>query len=742
MVFGKILPFWVTGVVVSFALPTAEAWLILVMVLLLFAMVWQFPKLLLPLFFVSGIAYGVWRTQNSLSAQWPLEAQQVRLSVTVTDLPQKDENRVRLRVEAIDEKGRSYRLQLSDYQLRDWPVGSRWLINARVRPPIGEVNTLGFNREAWALANRINGIGTVGKWRESLGQSASIPIQKLRETISLNWQGDSHSMVFSDGRALMRALGIGEQGALSIRLWQVFRPLGLNHLVSISGLHVGMVAFWAGWLLKKLLYILPYTPARPKAWILAAGVSTGLAYAALAGFSIPTQRSILMLFAFAWAWWRGSGCSVWQGWWQALAMVLLIEPSAVLDNGFWLSFGLVAALLWISFGRNRKYISGWRLAVDGQLAVTVLSVIVLGVLFSSVPIISPLVNAVAIPWFSWILVPLALLASLLPWPPLQWLAAAAGEYTLQVLAKLAEYAPEYTIAAAPWPLAVLAVIAAGLVLLPRGLGLKPFALIVLLGFLVYKPPMLEKEHLKATVWDVGQGLSVLLQTRNHSLLFDTGTEAAANMAVVPSLNAAGVKRLDGLVLSHHDVDHDGGFTILAKAKQPDVVWAGQPEFYPNARHCEEQAWQWDGVRFEFLRAAAMSGKEHDNDQSCILRVLVGHQALLLTGDLSQAGEQALVNHYGKSLYSQVLLLGHHGSNSSSSGTFLNVVSPVYAVASSGYANPYQHPSKAVRNRVRAHDARLLRTDLSGGLWFELDNEGIRQGRLKTWKPYWQKKPFE
>lgn len=666
----------------------------------------------------------------------------MRLSITVADLPQRDEKRVRFRAEAEDENGNRYYLQLSDYQLRDWQVGSRWLIEARVRPPVGEMNMVGFNREAWALANGIGGLGTVGKWRESLGQNANMPIQKLREAISLNWQGTTHSMVFSDGTALMRALSIGEQEALSVGLWQIFRPLGLNHLVSISGLHVGMVAFLAGWLLKKLLYILPCTPARPKAWVLAVGVSVGLIYAALAGFSVPTQRSILMLFAFAWAWWRGGGGSAWLGWWQALAMVLLIEPSAVLGSGFWLSFGLVAALLWISFGRNRKHTVSWRLAVEGQWAVTVLSAIALGVLFASLPVISPVANALAIPWFSWVLVPLALLASLLPWPPLQWLAAAAGEYTLQVLAKLAEYAPEYAVAAAPWPLSVLAVIAAGLLLLPRGLGLKPFALIVLVGFLTYRPPIVETGRLKATVWDVGQGLSVLLQTRNHSLLFDTGTEAAANMAVIPSLNAEGVRRLDALVLSHHDIDHDGGFVILAKTKRPHIVWAGQPEFYPLAQRCKEQTWQWDGVRFEFLRLPITFDSRYDNDRSCILRILAGDQALLLTGDLSQAGEQALVNHYGKSLYSQVLLLGHHGSNSSSSGTFLNIVSPVYAVASSGYANPYKHPSKAVRNRVGAHGARLLRTDLSGGLWFELDNEGITQGRLKTWKPYWQKKPFE
>lgn len=225
--------------------------------------------------------------------------------------------------------------------------------------------------------------------------------------------------------------------------------------------------------------------------------------------------------------------------------------------------------------------------------------------------------------------------------------------------------------------------------------------------------------------DAGQGLSVWVQTRDRNLLFDTGTAQAAQTGIVPSLNAMGVRRLDKLILSHHDSDHDGGLDAVSDIEIGETL-AGQPEFYPNAKFCAEAQWQWDGVDFELLRSSENPASE-DNDKSCILRVVSDGQALLVTGDLCVKGEAGLVERYGSSLYSQVLILGHHGSNTASSG---------------GYADAYKHPTPAVQTRVRAHGATLLRTDLSGALVFELGGDEIFRGRLKSDKFYWQKKPFE
>ena len=737
-----VLPCWVVGVVVSFALPLMPHWTVWLAAGAVSAgLAWRFRPLLLLLCVLAGMVYGVWRTEAALARQWPLgNAKQVVLTVEVADLPREDERRVQFMARAWDGAGREFVLLLSDYQQRDWDIGSHWTVSARVRPVIGEVNLRGLNREAWALATGIGGVGTLGKGRTALAAGSSAGLTAWRSAISQRWQAvAARDDSVSDGLGLMRALSIGEQSALRPELWQACRPLGLTHLVSISGLHVTMVAVLCGFLMKCLLRRLPVLPRKPRLWVLAGGVAGALLYAGLAGFGVPTQRSVLMLAAFAWAWWRGGGLSVWAGWWQALALILLFDPLAVLAVGTWLSFGLVAALIW--GGAGRLNVRGWRVAVRGQWAASLCSVGLLGYVFASLPLLSPLVNVVAIPWFSWVLTPLALLGSVLPWPPLQWLAAVFGEYTLRLLVWLAKMVPEWAVAAAPWPLLLLAVCALLCLLLPRGMGVRPWAGLVLAGFVCYHPNTVEEGRLKVVVMDAGQGLSVWMQTARRNLLFDTGTVQAAGAGIVPSLYAFGVRRLDALVLSHHDTDHAGGFEAVGRALQPAVLWAGQPDFYPQARLCAEHKWQWDGVWFEFLRPSEMSVAE-DNDQSCVLRVVAGGEALLITGDLGQKGELALLEKYGADVYSQVLVLGHHGSNTASAGAFLNGVAPQYAVASSGYANAYGHPTAAVQNRVAAHGISLLRTDVSGALVFELGGNGVFQGRLQQDKFYWQKKPFE
>ncbi|MGN6954843.1 ComEC/Rec2 family competence protein, partial [Neisseria sp. P0015.S004] len=195
---------------------------------------------------------------------------------------------------AWDERGQAFDLMLSDYQRRDWAVGSRWSVSARVKPVIGEVNVRGLNRETWALANGIDGMGTLGRDRKLARQGGGFGLADMRDAVSRSWQrtGDKYPE-FSDGIGLMRALSIGEQSALRPPLWQAFRPLGLTHLVSISGLHVMMVAVLFAWLIKRIFRYLPWIPAKPRVWILAGGVAGALFYALLAGFSVPTQRSVL-----------------------------------------------------------------------------------------------------------------------------------------------------------------------------------------------------------------------------------------------------------------------------------------------------------------------------------------------------------------------------------------------------------------------------------------------------------------
>ena len=449
------LPCWVVGVAVSFALPVVPHWLFWLAAFAVFAVsARRFGFAGLMLCVLAGAAYGVFRTEAALSSQWRAEAVSgVPLTVEVADMPSSDGWSVRFAAKAVDSEGRRFDLLLSDYKQREWKVGSKWRITARVRPVIGELNLRGLNREAWALSNGIGGVGTVGADRVLLHDGSGWGIAVWRSRISRNWQQADADGGFSDGIGLMRALSVGEQTALRPELWQAFRPLGLTHLVSISGLHVTMVAVLFAWLVRRLFVYLPRLPSRPRVWILAGGCAGALCYALLAGFSVPTQRSVLMLAAFAWAW-RNGRRSVWAAWWQALGAVLLFDPLAVLGVGTWLSFGLVAALIWACSGRLHE--GKRQTAVRGQWAASVLSVVLLGYLFASLPLISPLVNAVAIPWFSWVLTPLALLGSVVPFAPLQQAAAFLAEYTLRFLVWLAGVSPEFAVAAAPLPLLVLA----------------------------------------------------------------------------------------------------------------------------------------------------------------------------------------------------------------------------------------------------------------------------------------------
>lgn len=740
---------WVAGVVMSFALPvvpSAAYWAAVLLGVFVWAALSRRRTACLLLCLMFGAAYGVWRTQAALERQ-PAVSEAVHMRdyrLRVVGLQTADARRTAFAAEVSAADGRVFRARLSDYRRRDWPPGSEWRVKLRLRPPVGERNLRGLDRDALALASGSDALGTVGKERQpavpSAGAAAVLAdgILRYRAAAGSRWQAADDGSV-TRGTALMRALSIGEQSALDAELWQAFRVLGVNHLVSISGLHISLIAVLAAVLVKGLLRVSGMVPKRPRVWMLAAGVAAAAFYAAMAGFAVPTVRALVMTSVLAAAWVSGGRVTAWQAWWAALVLVLLMLPAAVLAAGTWLSFGVVAVLLW-AFSWRTGTAGAWHAAWRGQWAAAWAVFVGTGFLFAGLPVISPLVNAVAIPWFSWVLVPLALAATLLPFAPVQYAAAWLGEQTLHVLLYAAEYAPEWSVAAAPLPLLVLASLALLLFLLPRGLGLQPFACILLAGFFLYREAPPPDGAVRAEVIDVGQGLAVLLQTASKTLLFDTGTPLAAQTQTVPLLRARGIQHLDMLVLSHHDNDHDGGADRVRKLFQPSGVRAGQPEFYTGAESCrEEEAWTWDGVRFEFLHTADAEGS--DNEQSCVLRVVASGGALMVTGDLGAEGEAALAARYGSALQSRLLVLGHHGSSSSSSGVFLTAVAPDFGIASSGFNNPFKHPTEEVQNRLRAHGIRLLRTDRQGAIRFEWGGGQPLQPEFLP-RAYWQKKPFD
>lgn len=714
-----------------------------------------------------GAAYGVARTQMALNHQWTVadSAQSVLLRVQVTGLPERDElGRTRFVGIGQTEAGRSYRLLFADYAARDWRVGEVWRVKARVKAAIGTRNAVGFDREAWALANGLDGTASLAKERFRLPEQASgVWFNRWREDWASRWQDAAAR--YPQGAGLMRALALGDKSGVSAQTWAAVRPLGLNHLLSISGLHVGMVGWLAAWLATLLLRVLPRVPQSPRVWTSATGFAAAVVYAGLAGFDVPALRSVLMIGVFALAWARHRRAGSWHTWWTAMAAVLMLQPAAALSAGFWLSFGLVGALIWATAGRKSKrdvlvYVQHddvdddfrlpeltWRdklrIAASAQWAATLLGGVATIALFGLLPIFSPLANAVAIPLFSWLLVPLALLASVLPFAAPKLAAAWLGEQTVAAIQWAGTRLPEMAFAHAPAPLLWLALAGALVLLLSRGTRLKPLACCALAAFALYRPPaaVAHSGSLKITVWDVGQGLSVLLQTASQNILYDSGMANAAEMALLPNLRAAGIAHLDAVIASHHDDDHDGGLPAVQQRYPDAALWAGQPENYPRAQYCQSgTTWTADGVYFEWL-TLPHSADTPDNDASCVLRVIAGSYALLITGDLSARGEAQLIAQYGDALQSDVLVLGHHGSKSSSSGAFINRVAPRWAIASSGFANAYRHPHPDVINRLAAHGVTLLRTDTQGAWVFTFAGDEASVRQMAQGKYWWQKKPF-
>lgn len=735
---GNILSFWLPE--------TGATWLKSVLMLAAIANVFLlrnsrfFQAACVGLCLILGANYAIFRTQIALNQQYPasLNPAQENLTVTVTGLPEIDETRTRFIGNARTQNGKNYRILFQDFHHNDWQIGDTWQFSTRIRAPIGLKNEVGFDREAWALANQIDGIASVSKNRIQLSTPFSFfSFNQLRAKIRQNNQ--HFAQQYPQGVALINALAIGDKSGLSAETWAALRPLGLNHLISISGLHIGMIAAWAMWLMRFLLFFYPKTPVLPRAWSLGFGILAAAFYTGLSGFETPALRSLIMLMVFAGAWILGKRLGSWQTWWLAMSVVLLWQPMAILAVGFWLSFGLVAALIWVSAFRLHEPQSWLRTFFRTQYAATVIGSLASIYWFGLLPVFSPLANALAIPFFSFILTPLAIVSSILPFEWLQFLTIFLAQHTVEYLVWAGKILPELSFAHAPVGLFLLAILSAMIFLLPNAMRLYPLALCALLSFLLYRPAPISGS-LNAVVWDVGQGLSILLQTRSHTILFDTGTQTATEMALLPNLRARGIKSLDWVILSHHDDDHDGGLTNLQKSFSIKQLYAGQPSFYPQAQYCQEGInWTIDGVFFEFL--TANFNTQNDNDKSCVLRVIAGETALLITGDISHRAEKLLVEKYGTNLNSQILILAHHGSKSSNSSTFINAVSPQIAIASSGFANAFHHPHPDVQNRLSAHRVQLLRTDTQGAIAIHVDEQDFQAAPLILHPYWWQKKPF-
>lgn len=636
--------------------------------------------------------------------------------------------------------------------------GERWQLKVRLKRPHGFSNPHGFDYEAWLLERGVRATGHVradaGNQRVDSGVHGWMNrVHRLRGEIRERF---AQHLPDAQYAGILTALVIGDQRGIDEAQWQVFRSTGVAHLVAISGMHVSMMAVlcggMVGWLWRRSVRLMLWWPAR-KASVLA-GLVGAAGYALLAGLGLPTQRALVMLSVAAVGYLCARETLGSRLWAQALLVVLLIDPWAVLSAGFWLSFAAVGAILFVMSGRTHR-LQGWRAVLQVQLAISLLTAPLLLLLFNALPLVSLPANLVAIPMMTLAVAPLALLAMM---PPLTLLLDLA-HWILSVMMLWLEWL-------ASWPLALwqqaalppgLMMAVCGLLvwaMLPAGTPSRVLALcMVCLVVWSWSPPRPESGEFVARVLDVGNGMAVHVSTSGHDLLYDTGppygaSADAGSRVILPYLRGQGVSRLNAVVLSHDDIDHTGGAATVQAAMPVERWW-----FSPGAAHAAlrgrgqwkacvaGEAWVWDGVRFEWLHPGPGEGVfRRDNDSSCVLRVVAASgRSLLLAGDVERAAEASLLRRERERgrLGSDVVLVPHHGSRSSSSPDFVKAVAAQHAVHSAGYLNAFGHPHPEVLSRWSQAGARNWRTDLQGAVRVHMGDD-VSVSAQRSLKPrYWR-----
>ena len=654
-------------------------------------------------------------------------------------------------------------------------AGQRWRLPLRLKQAHASQNPQGFDAELLWFEQGLGATGHVRNGRlppgaapRLLASGVAHPVEQARQAIR-----DDIRRQVPDARAagVLAALVVGDQSAIDREDWDLFRRTGIAHLVSISGVHVTMLAWLAAALAgrawRRSSRLMLAVPAPLAARLL--GLAVAAAYALLAGWGVPAQRTVLMLATAALL--RSAG----RHWpWPlvllaAAVVVTVIDPWALLQPGFWLSFTAVG-LLMASDGASpsahadppappshapgaalRRWGAGAGNLLGGHLRAQVVATLGLAplslVFFQQLSLVGFLANLLAIPLVTLLITPLALLGVLLP--GLWWLAAALVQAGVQGLAWLAAWpAAVHLAAAAPAWAVVGGLLGAVLGVLPLPLALRLLALPLLLPLLWPPVPRPAWGTLQLLAADVGQGTAVLVRTRDHLLVYDSGPlysrdNDAGQRVLLPLLQARGEPVVDTLMISHSDIDHAGGAASLLAGVAVRALHTSLPDDHalrqrglPHTRCEAGQRWQWDGVDFEVLHPQAQDHGvvRKTNALSCVLRLRdQAGRSLLLTGDIEAAQEQALVDRLGPALASSVLLVPHHGSRTSSTAAFLAAVAPQVAVVQAGYRSRYGHPAPDVMARYQRQGIEVVRTDRCGAwLWHDGAAACTRDVRRRYW----------
>ncbi|EJM79815.1 DNA internalization-related competence protein ComEC/Rec2 [Pseudomonas sp. GM60] len=655
-------------------------------------------------FFLFGFSWAGANAQWALDDRLPanLDGETRWVEGRVTGLPQNNDGVVRF--ELTDVRSRQakvpQRMRLAWYDGPPVNSGERWRLAVKLKRPAGLLNPHSFDYDAWLLAQRIGATGTI-KDGERLREARWAWRDSIRQRLqTVDAQGRTGALI---------ALVLGDGAGLSREDWQVLQDTGTVHLLVISGQHIGLLAGVVYLLIAGLARYgvwpnrLPWLP-----WACALAFAAALGYGLLAGFEVPVRRACVMIgLVLLWRL-RFRHLGAWWPLLLALNAVLLLDPLASLQPGFWLSFAAVAVLIFTFGGRLGPW-RWWQTWTRAQWLIAIGLGPLLLVLGLPISLSGPVANLLAVPWISLLVLPPALLgALLLPLPyvgeGLLWLAGGLIDWLFKGLGLMAGQLPAWVPVAIPLWIWALGMLGAFLLLMPRGVPLRLLGWPLLL-LLVFPPRPLLPEGI-AEVWqlDVGQGLAILVRTRHHTLLYDTGPRFGdfdlGERVVLPALRKLGVNELDLMLISHADADHAGGARAVANGLPIKLVLSGDPLALPAELHadaCESgRQWSWDGVRFQLWQWPSATDR---NQKSCVLQIEANGERLLLTGDIDSAAERALLDS-PLAVPTDWLQAPHHGSRSSSSMALLTALQPKAVLISRGNGNSFGHPHPTVMARYK------------------------------------------
>ncbi|WP_175474799.1 DNA internalization-related competence protein ComEC/Rec2 [Colwellia chukchiensis] len=660
--------------------------------------------------------------------------------------------------------------------------GQRWQLLVKLKPAHGLANTGGFNYQTWLLQQQIVATGYVKNDAKAKSVSAKVMHNKqLKGQVSwrqLLYQQLSLLLTDEPLSGLILALGFGERGELSRHHWQVLSATATQHLIAISGLHIGIVAMATLIVMRAVVCYLPWYRLLSKPWqikltsrnitflpVLISGVMAWY-YAYLAGFAIPTLRALIMLLLFWLCKAMAIKMTLMRWLLSAIVAILLCWPLSLLSASFWLSI-IALTIIFITITRYKAFLTGTGTdtitapssiaattklqsvvkvkylpikmrAVNWlkgllliQLVLTLAMLPIAALLNYQLPLAAFFANIVAVPVMSITVIPCTLLA-VIALPLSKIVAMFFLDLALFFLAKVWQYLS--VIASVQWLqlpvsfqqiqlLLLVLVLCLGAIFFRVGYA-KRLLLSSMLLLALGRSHLLTKQSSdwQLTVLDAGHGLAIVIEKDEGVFLYDTGASYAsgfsiADAALIPYLKHRGFNKIDGVIISHNDNDHAGGLAQLRKQLSIAKVIANDFALLPDSVCLAGQGFDWQGLRFEMLSPSVIKGDK--NDDSCVLTISDGLHKVLLPGDISIKQERQLLAMPGmrEKLRSDLLIAPHHGSKSSSSARFLSAVAPQYAVFSTGYLNRWQMPSKEIINRYQALTTTMFNTAEQGMISF-------------------------